>query len=259
MFKDWDALSPDLQEAAKIAIERDLIHGYPDGTLRVNEVVTREQLIYAVAKLAKQSEETDDADRRDFLLRIANAVVEVRSSVGLGSGVMLSGGRILTNAHVVGDDSEVLVRWTSPLATDAMPEFYGAKYPVIKKDVAYDLAMIHAPALADVTGDVEFAEEWANPNFGEVAKRFFGVTLYTQGSPVALAGALSRGYFSGIHFYGDLYLTYSGSINPGNSGGGIYDTAGRLVSLAVAKPDNAMVDGIGFGVLPLKIKAFLAE
>lgn len=259
MFKDWEQVPEWLKPLVEIAVSRELIHGYPDGTIGVDKPVIRGELIAAIAKLAMQAEETNDYDRRDLMRKIANAVVEVRSSAGIGSGVLVSGGRVLTNAHVVGKDSEVQVRWTSPLATDEVSGMFDRRYPVVKKNEAFDLAMIHAPELAGVTGYVEFAEDWAQTDFKALTRQFFGVTLYTQGSPVALGGALSRGYFSGIHFFGSFYLTFSGSINPGNSGGGIFDTAGRLVSLAVAKPNNPLVDGIGFGVLPLAIHKFLFE
>lgn len=257
MFVDWNEVPEWSREFVQLAVERGLISGYPDGTIRFNAPLTRGEYIVGQAKAARNAEELIDADRRELLLRIANAVVEIRSSDGgIGSGVVLSGGRILTNAHVVGDDAEVYVKWASPLVSDEASTFAG-RYPVVKKNAGIDLALIHAPQIVDLAGYVEFNEEWVDINFQATARKFFGTTLYTQGSPVGLSGALSRGIFSGIHYFGDFFLTYSGSINPGNSGGGIYDLSGKLVSIAVAKPNNPLVDGIGFGVVPLFIHRFL--
>lgn len=174
MFVDWNEVPEWSREFVQLAVERGLISGYPDGTIRFNAPLTRGEYIVGQAKAARNAEELIDADRRELLLRIANAVVE----------------------------------------------------------------------MVDI-------------NFQATARKFFGTTLYTQGSPVGLSGALSRGIFSGIHYFGDFFLTYSGSINPGNSGGGIYDLSGKLVSIAVAKPNNPLVDGIGFGVVPLFIHRFL--
>src|SRR5690606_8552510 len=107
---------------------------------------------------------------------------------------------------VVGNDSAVQVRWTSPFASDEVSGLY-KQYPVVRRDTDLDLAMIHAPELANISGAVEFATEWAQADFKALTRQFFGVTLYTQGSPISLGGALSRGYFSGIHFFGRFYLT----------------------------------------------------
>lgn len=259
MFRDWHEVPEWAREDVTIAVERGLISGYPDGTIRFNAPLIRGEYIVGQAKAAKRAEELAEADRRDLLRRIANAVVEVRSSTGTGSGVVLSGGRILTNAHVVGKDSSVLVCWTSPFASPEKPKVFGDKFPVVKKDESVDLALILAPETVDTTGYVEFNEAWADADFAKVSERFFGSTLYTQGSPIGLRGVISTGMFAGIRFFGHFYFVYAGSINPGNSGGGIYDLSGKLVSVVTAKPSDPLVDGLGFGVVPYFIHRFLTD
>ncbi len=221
MFADWDRVPEWLRPLVEIAVDRGLIHGYPDGTIRVDTPVTRGELIAAIAKLAQMAEETDDQDRIDLMRQIAGAVVEVRSSAGVGSGVLLSGGRVLTNAHVVGADTSVLVRWTSPFAPGDRPTLYGQRYPVVRRDAALDLALVDVSALGLTDGYVELAEDWASPDLAAVDRAHYGETIYTQGSPVGLPGVLSAGLFAGHRFFGTggPYLVFAGGINPGNSGG----------------------------------------
>lgn len=259
-FKDWDQLSDDLKPIVEYLVQQELISGYTDGTIRPSAPVERWQMFFAIHKLARWierlAEEHADQDRLNLMRLVANYVVEVQSSEGLGSGVLISGGRILTNAHVVGDDPAVLVRWTSPLADSSMPKFFDKKYPVVKRHVSYDLAMIQTDISTSDYAELDPA--WVSTDMDRIDRTYFGQSLYAIGSPVGLSGVPSRGYFAGHKFFGsNLYLVFMGSINPGNSGGPIFNLEGKLVSLVTAKPADALVDGVGFGVPPLAIDYFL--
>lgn len=73
-------------------------------------------------------------NRKDF----TNAVIFIRTSVGEGSGFVISkDGYAATNAHVVGDETRVRVRFAAPLAPQG---FIDAR--VIVKDTVHDLAII---------------------------------------------------------------------------------------------------------------------
>lgn len=259
-FKDWDQLSDDLKPIVEYLVQQELISGYTDGTIRPSAPVERWQMFFAIHKLARWierlAEEHADQDRLNLMRLVANYVVEVRSSEGLGSGVLISGGRILTNAHVVGDDPTVLVRWTSPLADPSMPRFFDKRYPVVKRHISHDLALIQTDISTSDYAELDPA--WVSTDMDSIDRTYFGQSLYAIGSPIGLSGVPSRGYFAGHKLFGfNLYVVFMGSINPGNSGGPIFNLEGKLVSLVTAKPADALVDGVGFGVPPLAINYFL--
>lgn len=154
---------------------------------------------------------------------------------GLGSGVIVSkDGYILTNNHVVGKATEIVV---------ALHDGRKAKAKVIGTDPESDLAVIQVkldnlPTLpfktsANEVGDVVLAI--GNP---------FGVgQTVTQG----IISALGRNGL-GINTFEDFIQT-DAAINPGNSGGALIDVSGNLVGINTAiysRSGGSM--GIGFAI-----------
>lgn len=154
---------------------------------------------------------------------------------GLGSGVIVSkDGYILTNNHVVGKATEIVV---------ALHDGRKAKAKVIGTDPDSDLAVIKIgikdlPTIpfkssANEVGDVVLAI--GNP---------FGVgQTVTQG----IISALGRNGL-GINTFEDFIQT-DAAINPGNSGGALVDVAGNLVGINTAiysRSGGSM--GIGFAI-----------
>lgn len=267
-FKDWDTFQEWVKPWIKRAVESGLMQGYDDGTFKADKPITRgEMAVVAVrlfdlirATVAEEAEEMANYDRRKLLERIADAVVEVKvPGEGIGAGVFLKGGYVLTNAHVVSDRATAYVRWVSDLASADKPKVYGSAYPVVAKDGGFDLALIRVPTMAEAAGYAILDTEWGDADIDAVNRKFYGERLYTVGSPLGISGAMSEGLFAGIKFYSSICLTFSGSINPGNSGGGIWNADGKLVSIVTSKPSDALVDGLGFGVPMMAILRFLKE
>ena len=98
------------------------------------EAIVGEKLPELVLNTADEKLLNYAKNRRDF----TNGVIFIRTSVGEGSGFMLTkDGFAATNAHVVGDERNVKVRFAAPLAPQG---FIGAT--VIAKDTVHDLAII---------------------------------------------------------------------------------------------------------------------
>ena len=171
----------------------------------------------------------------EFLRRHGMNQQQAEPRSGLGSGVIVSkDGYILTNNHVVGKATEIVV---------ALHDGRKAKAKVIGTDPDSDLAVIQVkldnlPTLAfksspNEVGDVVLAI--GNP---------FGVgQTVTQG----IISALGRNGL-GINTFEDFIQT-DAAINPGNSGGALVDVAGNLVGINTAiysRSGGSM--GIGFAI-----------
>ena len=176
----------------------------------------------------------DPAFRRFFEFHGLNQQ-ESEPRSGLGSGVVVSkDGYILTNNHVVGKATDIVV---------ALHDGRKAKAKVIGTDPDSDIAVIKVdlkdlPTLAFKTsandvGDVVLAI--GNP---------FGVgQTVTQG----IVSALGRNGL-GINAFEDFIQT-DAAINPGNSGGALIDVSGNLVGINTAiysRSGGSM--GIGFAI-----------
>ncbi len=159
------------------------------------------------------------------------------TSSGAGSGVIISqDGYIVTNNHVV----EGAVKITVALAD-------GTEYEasLIGTDDITDVALIKIEA-SNLTYAV----------IGSSSKLHIGETANVIGNPLGrLSGTLTVGIISGL----DRAITMSdgttmnliqmdAAVNPGNSGGGVFNSAGELIGVTVAKTSATEVEGLGFAI-----------
>jgi S1-C subfamily serine protease len=166
----------------------------------------------------------------------------------MGSGFLIDGGRVLTNAHVVADAREILVRRPD----QANP--YLAKVEAVGNDC--DLAVLR---VADPT----FAKGLKPLALGEVPRS--GTRVLTYGFPLggqdvsSTAGIVSRvesrGYVhSGIDAH--LVVQTDAAINPGNSGGPVVQD-GRVVGVAFQGYPG--FDNMGFFIPVPVVRHFLED
>ncbi len=142
---------------------------------------------------------------------------------GAGSGVIIKGNRILTNAHVVSDHTFIQVK------KDADSKKYTAKVVAIGHDC--DLALLEV-------NDPDFFEGVVPLEFGELPKQQDSVTVigYPQGGGKI---SITEGVVSRIEVtpYAQsarhlLTVQIDAAINPGNSGGPVVQD-GKLVGIAM--------------------------
>jgi S1-C subfamily serine protease len=166
----------------------------------------------------------------------------------LGSGFLIDGGRIVTNAHVVADARQVLVRRHD----QANP--YVATVEAIANDC--DLAVLRVT-------DPAFAKGVKPLPLGEVPRA--GSRVFTYGFPLggqevsSTAGIVSRvesrGYVhSGIDSH--LVVQTDAAINPGNSGGPVVQD-GRVVGVAFQGYPG--FDNMGFFIPVPVVRHFLDD
>jgi putative serine protease PepD len=182
--------------------------------------------------------------------RLANSVVTISTTVeedfgggrGVGTGVVLtSGGQILTNAHVVEDASEVVVR------------FAGETEPRVAKILASDLGNDLALLKIDATGLV--AATFAKPGSVQIGDAVIaiGYALALDGGPTVTSGivsALKRTIETDSGALNSLIQT-DAAISSGNSGGPLVNLKGEVVGIntAVARGDStSAANNIGFSI-----------
>jgi S1-C subfamily serine protease len=165
-----------------------------------------------------------------------------------GSGFVIAGGRILTNAHVIADARQILVR--RPDQADP----YVASLVAVGNDC--DLAVLRVE-------DPAFARGLRPLAFGPLPRT--GTRVSTYGFPLggqdvsSTAGIVSRiesrGY---VHSGADAHLVVQtdAAINPGNSGGPVVQD-GRVVGVAFQGFPGA--DNMGFFIPVPIVRHFLAN
>jgi Do/DeqQ family serine protease len=162
---------------------------------------------------------------------------EDRETQAAGSGVIVDAaqGYVLTNAHVVENETSITV-------TTKDNHKYSAK--LVGRDADTDVAVLK----------IEAGHLTAVP-LGDSDKLQVGDFVVAIGNPFGLGQTVTSGIVSalgrsglGIEGYEDFIQT-DASVNPGNSGGALVDLHGNLVGIntAILAPGGGNV-GIGFAV-----------
>lgn len=211
-----------------------IIAGFPDGTFRPTDPVTREQIALLLYKQSLR-----DGTFTDILPAIMPSVVLVNVGAGLGSGVCFKtdgpNSYILTNTHVVNAGS------CYTIIKDGCPNIIAS---LVKKDAAVDLAILRVNKVYP-------------PCTLAASPAVAGQSVCVCGSPSGLSDSVSVGLVSHANRNDGLWFQTDAHINPGNSGGGIFNESGELVGISVAKMSDPLIDGIGFGIKLEHVKMFI--
>lgn len=168
---------------------------------------------------------------------------------GTGTGFVISGRRILTNAHVVSDAKFIQVQ------KDGYSGRHMAKVEFIAHDCDLAILSVDTPDFFDSTPPLAFANTMPELN-DDVA-----VIGYPMGGNriSVTRGVVSRIDYSTFSHSGrdqHLVIQVDAAINPGNSGGPIFYN--NLVA-GVAFQGITGADGLGYGISLPVIKHFLKD
>lgn len=154
----------------------------------------------------------------EIFARVAPSVPVVETSLGHGTGFVLDANHVMTDAHVVGDDELVKVRFPDGAT------FGTAK--VVARDWLVDMAII------EIAGTRQVNTTIAAPPTA------VGSELYVLGYPGATQTSaqpiLSRGLVSQVVVWegaGVTYIRTDANGEPGLSGGPVLDSAGNIVGI----------------------------
>jgi S1-C subfamily serine protease len=219
--------------------------------------------VIACASISTHAQTTEAAPTAAVQAALENSVVKVFSTLRrpdpykpwskaaptdiTGSGVIIEGKRILTNAHVVGYASQVQVQANQAgdkVSATVVAISRGMDLAVLKLDDESFFAKRPPVARANMLPDVRDA--------------VFAYGYPTGGSSLSITkGIVSRIEFVSYRFGSSgLRVQVDAAINPGNSGGPAI-AADKMIGLAFATATNAQ--NVGYIIPNEEIELFLAD
>jgi serine protease Do len=188
-------------------------------------------------------------DVQDLVKQIGEAVVQVRTPGGLGSGFFINAdGDLITNFHVIEGETEISVEVYHQHNDQLDRETY-KQVKIIAINKFHDLALLkiedkNAPKFKYVT-------------LGSSDVLSVGDSVFAIGSPMGLERTVTSGIVSTKtrQLEGELYLQTTAQINPGNSGGPLFNLGGEVVGVTNMK--ITFGEGLGFAVPVELVKNFL--
>jgi serine protease Do len=188
-------------------------------------------------------------DVSSLVKQIGEAVVQVRTPEGLGSGFFINAdGYLITNFHVIEGETEISVEVYHQLDGQLDRETY-KQVKIIAINKFHDLALLHI--------EDKSAPKFKYVMLGSSDALSVGDSVFAIGSPLGLERTVTQGILSTKtrELEGELYLQTSTQINPGNSGGPLLNLAGEVVGVTNMK--ITFGEGLGFAIPAELVKNFL--
>ena len=188
-------------------------------------------------------------DVSSLVKQIGEAVVQVRTPEGLGSGFFINAdGYLITNFHVIEGETEISVEVYNQLNGQLDRETY-KQVKIIAINKFHDLALLHI--------EDKNAPKFKYVTLGSSDVLSVGDSVFAIGSPLGLERTVTEGILSTKtrELEGELYLQTSTQINPGNSGGPLFNLAGEVVGVTNMK--ITFGEGLGFAIPVELVKSFL--
>jgi len=188
-------------------------------------------------------------DVSSLVKQIGEAVVQVRTPGGLGSGFFINEeGYLITNFHVIEGETEISVEVYHQGSDQLDRETY-KQVKIIAINKFHDLALLK---IEDKT-----AQKFKAVTLGSADALNVGEGVFAIGSPLGLERTVTQGILSTKtrQLEGELYLQTSAQINPGNSGGPLFNLAGEVVGVTNMK--ITFGEGLGFAIPVELVKSFL--
>jgi serine protease Do len=190
-----------------------------------------------------------DRDVSSLVKQIGEAVVQVRTPEGLGSGFFINAdGYLITNFHVIEGETEISVEVYNQLNGQLDRETY-KQVKIIAINKFHDLALLHI--------EDKNAPKFKYVTLGSSDNLSVGDSVFAIGSPLGLERTVTEGILSTKtrELEGELYLQTTAQINPGNSGGPLFNLAGEVVGVTNMK--ITFGEGLGFAIPVELVKSFL--
>ncbi len=233
----------------KIAAE----NGHEPSRIKLRMLGVNPELSSAADASAKTSDSNGDLSR--LAKEALRNVVTVTTDRKTGAGFVIDGGYVITNAHVVGQESKII---TARFDSETDGNAYGLERVVVadKLDIAV-LKFVDAEK-AGLRNRKGLKLRCA-PQVG------YGEDVYTIGNPCDCGLSVSRGVVSCPNRLGMRYprevkniIQTDISTYPGNSGGPLLDMDNRVVGMVTFKPGDSD-RGISMTIPAAYIAALLKE
>lgn len=183
--------------------------------------------------------------------RCAEAVVEVRTPTGLGSGFLINPeGYVVTNDHVVAGENKISVTVFEQRTGD-LSKVQHERVRIVATYPEADLALLKIESPPDT--------EFPFLPFADETEIYQGQTVFAIGSPLGFERTVAEGIVSAPRrlIDGNLFVQITAAINPGNSGGPLLDLRGRILGVNNMKISGIGVDGLSFAIPVDRLRHFL--
>jgi serine protease Do len=186
---------------------------------------------------------------KELVATLGEAVVQVRTPGGLGSGFFINeDGYLITNFHVIEGETQISI------------EVYQNKGGQLERSNYKQVRIISMNKFADLA--LLKVEDKDAPKFswvllGESSALSVGDRVFAIGSPLGLERTVTEGILSTKtrELQGELYLQTTTQINPGNSGGPLFNLRGEVIGVTNMK--ITFGEGLGFAIPVESVKFFL--
>lgn len=186
---------------------------------------------------------------RDMVNQLGEAVVQVRTPSGLGSGFIINeDGFLITNFHVIEGETQISV------------EVYHSSEGQLERRIFKQVRIMAMNKFADLALlkiDDRGAQRFSRVLFGDSDALAVGERVFAIGSPLGLERTVTEGIVSTKtrQLQGELYLQTTTQINPGNSGGPLFNLRGEVVGVTNMK--ITFGEGLGFAIPIQAVRYFL--
>jgi serine protease Do len=189
----------------------------------------------------------------ELVKRYGDAVVMVKTPIGLGSGFVISDqGHVVTNYHVVEGQTKIVITLFRPGKLGYQKKEL-KKVRILALQPLRDLALLQMD-LAELAGDPPRPVTINNRDDARVGDLVFAV-----GNPLGLERSVTQGILSSTtRTIGHLRLLQTdASINPGNSGGPLFNARGEVIGVVCA--GATYFQGLAFGIPSNELVDFLVH
>lgn len=218
----------------------------PASEISERDTAPAEQLWHARSGLEAKSLD-------DNVKTVGEAVVLVRTPVGLGSGFVIHDeGYVVTNDHVIEGSNELTIV-VYRKATDGLRKDEYKKIRIVAMSELLDLALLKI--------ETEKPETFVSVPLGDSEALTQGDPVFAIGNPMGLERTLSEGIV-GVRsrlLGGQTYVQTTAPISPGNSGGPLFNRRGEVIGVNTLKVVAMGAEGLGFSIPINRVKAFLAD
>ncbi len=186
---------------------------------------------------------------KDLVNQLGEAVVQVRTPSGLGSGFIINeDGFLVTNFHVIEGETQISVAVYHQRDGQLEPRVY-KQVRIVAINKFQDMALLKI--------DDKDAPKFKYVALGSADALSVGDGVFAIGSPLGLERTVTQGILSTKtrEFEGALYLQTTAQINPGNSGGPLFNMEGEVVGITNMKITSG--EGLGFAIPIEGVKFFL--
>jgi serine protease Do len=186
---------------------------------------------------------------RELVNSLGEAVVQVRTPGGLGSGFIINkDGFLVTNFHVIEGETQISVEVYHQQNGELTRKSY-KQVRIVAINKFEDLALLKI--------EDKDAPKFKNLTMGQADALAVGERVFAIGSPLGLERTVTEGILSTKtrQLGGELYLQTTAQINPGNSGGPLFNMSGEVIGVTNMK--ITFGEGLGFAIPVEAVKFFL--